>query len=833
MIKSVTVTNLARWKWTHTITYSEGINILDWKFGSWKSSLLVDSLQLALTNTWRTKLEDVVTKWEDYCEIEIELESIDGKNYSIFWQYTPKKDSISKTGKVTKKPAKTIWEVYIRNSDWTKEKSNIKVSELLGIPYEIASKTFIITQNDIDGFSKLWPGERYELISSLFWISDLLKVGDIAVKRQKELIKEKETLLSTLHNISISDFDRIDSIKEEIDSLTQQSNNYQQQLKECNTQYIDIEKKKQELDTIDKLQQQKIKLASILQELQSKDYISIVNEIKWLETLINSDKNTLEIKELTYNLQNLIVEKDYMNETYKKDVQEITSKYWYLEKNKYDLLTSIKQQLEFLPKMRDNYLDVVDHISHLTDTSEIYNKKITLENSIKEIEKEIYKLELEISSYMSTINKLNSLHDTQVCPLCWTELSEEHRKKTLEESNSQVLQCQEKKKTLEEKLSNSINEQQKNNQTLQDIEYYPTYLKREELRSQWNKENLLYKELQNNKQQELLTLETQYKENINEFQKKELELQEKLYQLQKDSNLLELQKKKESLELTSWYIEGRQYTLNTIEWSINTLTTQIEEITNDITVAIKQSKNITREQLQQEYNTIVEKENNLTHTLQDTNQQLTLLQSTYPVLVSQKQYYDEIKDHISTIDLTLVKLERICSIFSKKWQPKVIIEQMIVPYLEKSTNSILEKTTNWRYTLELVLTWFTNEWIESKKNTFDIIVYQEWVRQTYDSLSWGEKMNINYALRLGITECLNQLHWRKITDFIILDESFNAIDSESSEQQILQSIRETSKLYKQMFIITHVDELKEWLRPLSTIYSIEKHNNYSQLHYEN
>jgi len=152
--------------------------------------------------------------------------------------------------------------------------------------------------------------------------------------------------------------------------------------------------------------------------------------------------------------------------------------------------------------------------------------------------------------------------------------------------------------------------------------------------------------------------------------------------------------------------------------------------------------------------------------------------------------------------------------------------------LENNVNDILEEIAEGMYRIEFKLTAKTASGEESKKNTFDIIVYQQWVDQSYDTLSGWERTNINYSIRLGITETLNDILWTKVSDFLVLDETFRGdLDASNGWEALANSVIRTmgSGRFKQIFIITHTDYIKDKLEDMSSVIKIEKRAKYSRL----
>lgn len=840
MITSVKVRNLARWKWEHEIIYTEWINILDWHYWVWKSSILVDAFQLVMTNTARVSFEDIITKGEPEAEVEVLWVSPEGEKFKFYWYHKLKRTitSIDKKtwqSKETQEAGKTIWEVQEYSEDEEDYVKSFKSPEqVLWIPYSIASKTFLIWQEDIAWFSKAWPTEKYDIIADSFNISVLFQIGDKATEKSKKLVTEKNVLLEDLKDINIADFDRIwellttkVSSESNIVKLNEQERNLlsrRESIRTLLSEYNQVLSSRQRV-------WENVKLISSLKVVDLKTHDE---DIEKLTKLLESEA-TSEIEKIENELLLNKWKKTHLLELNTSKISEIEG----VKNVKLRWLVSelSELQLKYNQTRVINWERFTDEYSSsllLLSVDEITKQSQEKNVKFQEVSQSKQILVHRLSTTSSIIEKIENLTES-ICPTCYRWLSQDEKLVVITKFQEEKTQITKELAENTKNLEAITVDLQKLSFQLQEIQEYQKYL-----------ENKQYSLLWKQKQEEynLVKMEEEAKvEKIKEQSAKELAdittllvtLQSKYEKLTEKSKAKEYKDRLKELQNKTFLVEGRTYTSQEVKTTITVLEWQSEELSKNISnLLVKLEINVDMEEVyinkinQELTKNLIDLES-LQLDKQTKQQELYTLSTQLSNLQTLQSRYEKVREKVQICNEHLERLEKIWSIFWKKWQPKLIIEKIIVPQLELKTNTLLDRITNWKYQVEFSLTSITQDWKESKKNTFDIMVFVEGTKQVYGSLSGWEKMNINYAIRLWITECLNELLGRQTSDILILDEAFNAIDSDASEEQILRSIKETSTLYKQIFIITHVNELKDWLQWISTVHSIVKEWLYSKL----
>jgi DNA repair protein SbcC/Rad50 len=144
------------------------------------------------------------------------------------------------------------------------------------------------------------------------------------------------------------------------------------------------------------------------------------------------------------------------------------------------------------------------------------------------------------------------------------------------------------------------------------------------------------------------------------------------------------------------------------------------------------------------------------------------------------------------------KLEKIMNDF------KIDLISRIRPILSQRSSELFRTITNGKYpSMELDEDY--NIRIEDEGNTF-----------TTDRFSGGEEDLANLCLRIAISQELAERSGGMQSNFIALDEIFGSQDEER-KNNILKALSELSNQFRQILVITHVEDVKETLPYVLTV----------------
>jgi exonuclease SbcC len=138
----------------------------------------------------------------------------------------------------------------------------------------------------------------------------------------------------------------------------------------------------------------------------------------------------------------------------------------------------------------------------------------------------------------------------------------------------------------------------------------------------------------------------------------------------------------------------------------------------------------------------------------------------------------------------LSELERVMADF------RIHLISRIRPALASISGELLGVLTDGRYT-ELELS-----------EDYDISVRDQGEMFDLERFSGGEKDLANLCLRLAISEVISTRHGTSGFDMIVLDEIFGSQDT-NRKRQVLVTLNSLSNRFKQIFLITHVEDVKE------------------------
>lgn len=524
----------------------------------------------------------------------------------------------------------------------------------------------------------------------------------------------------------------------------------------------------------------------LVNELDSKN-----NKLNILqENLINEDnykatinKNNVrlsalknEIITLQFNLDKVKKEKiEY--ETLKKQNEQMI-----IHKN--NISNSIKNTNSKINGLKDKFLKIKEDLKELNSNlinqeemlSTIIIGNVNIENSNKEKINKLIEELLEqkqklifqkndniyiINMYGKNVillqNQYDNLdkYDKGVCDFCGNEITKEHKEKHLLELKNEI-----------DNYNNSI---QKLNEEIEIIN------------SDINKVQNTYDE---------------YKKELQKIEKHIEDINKEILKKERLNSSIELLKEKISLYKDN--ISSIKDEKKSLEEELNNLNIQYKEYEN---VKELEQKTFNDNELEKELLILMNEEQNINNTnIIFENKLQEIKENRNKFLLLEKEIKDlevQIKDHESLIEA-----------FGKKGIQANIIAN-VLPDIENEINNVLEVLFNNSTTIEFI----TQKESKSKAKsdvsleTLDIIIHDKDKDRTYETYSGGEKFRIDFAFHIGLSKFLAKRAKANI-EFFMIDEGLGSQDEEGKENFIL-TINKLSNMFKQIFIITHIEELKD------------------------
>jgi DNA repair protein SbcC/Rad50 len=145
--------------------------------------------------------------------------------------------------------------------------------------------------------------------------------------------------------------------------------------------------------------------------------------------------------------------------------------------------------------------------------------------------------------------------------------------------------------------------------------------------------------------------------------------------------------------------------------------------------------------------------------------------------------------------------------FGKDGVPALLIEQAL-PQIEDKANDLLDRLSGGQMFIEFVTQeTYKDEKRKDLKETLDIKIKDGAGTRAYEMYSGGEAFRVNFAVRLALSEILAQRKGARLQTLVI-DEGFGSQDA-LGRQRLIEAINLVRNDFAKILVITHLDELKD------------------------
>jgi exonuclease SbcC len=644
------------------------------------------------------------------------------------------------------------------------------IEKLFGMDAKTFLNTVVIAQGEVETLSERAPKERRELFLKFLGI-DFKKAYEKASDEIKNLdnrigqILVEKTVLEKDVKIKPEIEKRIPEIEEEIgkinltlaekekgkNSLLNEKEGLQKTLKsieEMLATYQMLEKEKERLDN--EIKEFEKKIGGLKKE-------DIEARIGLLDQKLKTISTTLEL-----------LDKRNQIEARYKNLEEIVKT---LES--YRKPEELKQEEEVLRKKVDE-----------------------LANKIEDIKRN--RMEIETKNSASKLY-IKNLREETVCPLCKTELSEDRRIELITEIESEIKEYPNTVKNLDTSIEKLSREKFQLEQKLSEIirEYgrsYDAYKKIENLAKELPKEVVSDpKAGLKNLEIELGNIGSQLTDNaaIIGLELKSLGVQ-RLIQVQNQLN-----KEKEELNkaLSSYEkYEENISKLNVVEEQMAKLL-PLEDEKNRLENKILQIDNLIK-QVEKEINILYQNKGNKEKELEGLKVKLRELEDKEQQL---KKKCEEEKELTKRKEiLTIVKEQ----VFKDNAFPTVFLEEF-VKHVQMNLSDFISRFKGGRYEIDISLTREGDVEVRARDRSK--------IDSTFRSIkdfSQGERTILGFAIRLATMKAISSYKGKSMPNILIVDEGFGPLDQENMKA-LIDGIKDLKNVFEQIFIITHIDQVKE------------------------
>ncbi|MGB8980710.1 MAG: SMC family ATPase [Anaerolineales bacterium] len=145
--------------------------------------------------------------------------------------------------------------------------------------------------------------------------------------------------------------------------------------------------------------------------------------------------------------------------------------------------------------------------------------------------------------------------------------------------------------------------------------------------------------------------------------------------------------------------------------------------------------------------------------------------------------------------------------FGKDGVPALLIEQAL-PQIEEKANELLDRLSDGQMSVRFVTqTEYKDKKRDDLRETLEIQISDTAGIRNYEMYSGGEAFRVNFAIRLALSEILAQRKGARLQTLVV-DEGFGSQDTQG-RQRLIEAINLVKHDFAKILVITHLDELKD------------------------
>ncbi|KAF6247112.1 hypothetical protein C6990_05375 [Nitrosopumilus sp. b3] len=687
--------------------------------------------------------------------------------------------------------------VFVNGNDEAHVRGMNEVSEFVakrtGMDHVAFFTSVFAKQKELDSLSNMQPGDRKKTIMRLLRINRI----DDAIGLIRNDIRGSRDKINYLQG-NLKDVDELENKSQQLEEeKVKTTETIKERAEEIKRLFSEVKKKKIEFSTHEKKYRDYNKVSKELAKITTKKYSKIKEKDTIELDLKNaklSEKRTRTIAPKVKEFESVKKEKANLDSIYGKFKEKEAFQEQHLATE-----SKIKKQ-ESLNKKIENNLASLKGIdkdikkqekakSKLEEEKEVLTKSIS-GTSAKINENQVRKNELN-----EEFSKIQDLGENSECPTCKRPLKDHfpHVSKyftdEISKLDEKINADSEKKNKLELELKSTTKEISELLKEIKDTEDKRTERTSLQTKLREGKRTLstIIKEKTNLekklKKYSDLKYNRKHHTSINKQHTKLSKFNEEAIKLSSDIKRIPMLSKRH---------KASDDTISKLEHKEKEQTKKLNSIDYDET-EYQKSKQALDDVKQNHTNT---REEWITLKGEITNLDLQLKQIT--------QEISEEKEKRKTIDEenkqigSRSKLEKIMNDF------RLDLISRIRPILSQRSSELFREITKGKYpSMEL-------------DDDYDIKIEDEGNSFTTDRFSGGEEDLANLCLRIAISQELAERSGGMQSNFIALDEVFGSQDEER-KNNILRALSELSNQFKQILVITHVEDVKEMLPYVLTI----------------
>ncbi len=792
-LRSIQLDNYRRFKWAQ-LDFPDGVVGIIGDNGAGKSTLM-EAIAWALygteaSRTGKDEIKTITAKVSDVCRVILDFQ-IEGQNYRVVRELKGAANSVDASLLINKK-------VTARGVNPT----NDLVQKTLGMDYKAFMTSFFAKQRELNALSDFQPYKRKELLTRMLGIETI----DLALKNlryDKRILDEK----LNLDKAHLKDKKQLKSQKDEKQGgLLILENDVKGKSKQFESQLIamkDQERSWQELKSKYEQYNSLTKERSIKQAEKTSIQNQLADQEKEKRRLLQlaSEKEKLEPTLLAYDgVKKKLASYDQLK--IKAEHKKITLNQ---VKGQEDTIASDRERMAFLEKELVSKKQVEETLSQSKERLASVDEKLNNARKIYvKVEASLTSIRDEKAKLVSQMTNIEELGPDSVCDRCLRPMGEDYHKirEHLLEEQAQ----------LDKRLQALGKQRDQVRQEGKELKGAKTKLEQEKEGLQKSLENLSRLEGERDnlesslkeKTRNLLSLkevlrnlgEIDYDYNTHENLKQQFDQLENIKE-----RATQLASETRRIPLVEKTIAGLQNKVRLLTQAEKKLETQIK----DLEFSEDQYKRVEKD---------LENRKKVVH-----QTELLLKDLNHQVAMTRKE--------IEQIDDQIKKAEEMEKEI-KKWEEEKLYSEKLDLLFSDFRVSLIGRIrpTLSRYAKDLFLELCENRYedLELDEN-YEIYIYDQGERFSIERFSGGETDLANLCLRIAISLLISESSGVDFS-FIILDEIFGSQDALRKEN-ILNALAKLRNRFRQIFLITHIDDIKDSVENL--VYVAENEDGTSEL----
>ena len=671
----------------------------------------------------------------------------------------------------------------------------------LGMDYDAFYTSIVAKQQELNALSNKSPAERKRSMLKMLKIDVL----EEAIKRVREDRRKKEEILEWIEK-NLKDMGKLEEERKYLESRLKEFLNKKEK---AHNEMKEMQEKLREIDEKRKIEKEKAEKYRNLNEKKRLYELKLRMNLKNKQNILK-EKEEIEAKKGEYEK---IKEKakEYDMLLIKREEMEKIKEDFYLRKRLMEEIKVIEKELMEIEKIISSLEKEIEEDREIEKEAEQLNKILEeIEEKIREKEKEmerkiaIKKEMLERKrEYENKLTKILQIGPQSNCPTCGRPLKEKYDeivssfRKLVEEyeekANDIRKEIEEINRKIEEYKSQKNLRKRKKEEVDRKLEGLK--IKEERLRNFYDRR----KEKKNRIEEDRKRIEEIGEIKFNEVEYKEISL--KIKELMPIKNrFIAIENEIGKLPKIMEQLNEIEKVIKSMEEEIESCNTQIKELAfdkeryNEIERIYEELKN----KIYKKNEEIIKIEGEIEYIRRD-------IERKKEEIEEQKKQREKMKEMRKEIEiLETLAGDRDTGLLNNF---KRYLISKIGPLLSYYASHFFNMFTQGKY-----------REIEIDEN-YDIYIYDRGEKFHLERFSGGEKDLANLSLRLAISQLITQRADASL-HFIALDEIFGSQDRER-RRNVLNALAELKEQFKQILLITHIEEIKDSLEHVIKVYEDE------------